>query len=225
MKNLKKVPTWAWSVLFVGTLYLVGMYIAYPLVTVHKKLKVYEPADISPRLVDPSLRNKNKDHTIADFQLVNQLGDTVTQNNFAGKIYVANFFFTTCQSICPKMSKQMERLQTVFKDDQKVMFLSHSVTPVIDSVPRLAVYGKLYHANPAKWMLCTGPKKEIYDLARKSYFAVVTKGDGGVDDFIHTENFVLIDPDRRIRGYYDGTSPDDVDKLIKDIHTLEQEYS
>jgi protein SCO1/2 len=137
-----------------------------------------------------------------------------------GRIVVADFFFTTCPTICPKMSVQMARVQEAFKDEDRLLLLSHSVTPELDSVPVLAEYAERHGADPARWRFLTGDRKQIYDLARKSYFAVLDEGDGGPDDFVHTENFVLVDGKGRLRGFYDGTSPKDVDRLIADIPKL-----
>ena len=203
-----------------------GMVIAYPLLKTEKKLKIYQPADINPKLVDKSKQDIEKDHTIADFKLVNQLGDTITQAGFENKIYVADFFFATCPSICPIMSRNIAELQEEFADRREVMFLSHSVTPQIDSVAALYEYGELYEANPERWMLTTGDKKHIYELARKSYFAVLDEGDGGKQDFIHTENFILVDTDGRLRGFYDGTSEADMQRLADEIEILlEEEFA
>jgi protein SCO1/2 len=188
-------------------------------------LPIYNPADINPSLVDESVRGVRNNHRISHFKLINQLGDTITEKNFENKIYVADFFFTRCGSICPKMTKQMGRAAEALKEENDVMFLSHSVTPVMDSVPVLAEYAELYGADPEQWMLVTGDKKQIYDLARKFYFAVTTEGEGDETDFIHTENFVLIDKEKRIRGFYDGTSEKDVDRLIGDIEILIASYN
>ncbi len=197
-----------------------GMYFAYPLLKKKKVLKVYQPSDINPKLVDDSKVGVDKDHTIADFTLVNQKGETFTQSVFDGKIYVANFFFATCPTICPIMSNHFAELQTTFDDEPKVMFISHSVTPEIDTVAALAEYGERYGVDPEKWILATGDKKEIYNIARKSYFAVLDEGDGGKQDFIHTENMILVDSKRRLRGYYDGTSSKDMERLEDEIRIL-----
>ena len=220
MTEKRKFPTTliTFSFIFIG-----GVIIAY---FVQKKdhLPIYNPSDINPSLVDESVRKLDHGHRIQQFTLINQLGDTITEKNFEGKIYVADFFFTRCGGICPKMSKQMDRAARELKDEKDVMFLSHSVTPVEDSVSVLADYAELYGADPTQWMLVTGDKKEIYDLARKFYFAVTSNGKGDSTDFIHTENFILIDKEKRIRGFYDGTSSREVDKLIDDIHILLKEY-
>ncbi len=204
---------------------VIGIVVGYSILKPEEKLPIFSPADLNPELVDVEQRGITRKHRIADFSLTNQLGNEVTAANFEGKIYVADFFFTTCPTICPKMTKQMQRAAEEFANDTEIMFLSHSVTPQIDSVPILANYAERYQVNPEQWLLVTGDKKHIYELARKSYFAVTTKGDGGEDDFIHTENFVLVDKDKRIRGYYDGTSPEDVNRMIDEIRILKEEYA
>ncbi len=188
-----------------------------------KKLPVYNPIDVNPRLVDSSIRNVKHGHKIADFTLINQYGDTITQNNYANKIYVADFFFTRCKTICPIMSTNMAKVQDAFKNDPDIMFLSMSVTPIIDSVPVLKQYANKKGAIKGKWNITTGNKKHIYALARKSFMAVLDEGDGGEQDFIHTEQFVLIDKKKQIRGFYDGTNPEDIELLKSDILLLKKE--
>jgi protein SCO1 len=195
---------------------LVGYFIIKP----SGELKVFHPKDLDARLVDPAVRNTEGEHHIMDFALVDQLGRTITLADTKDRIIVADFFFTTCATICPKMTMQMERVQEAFKADDRIVLLSHSVTPEMDSVPALAAYAELHNADPQHWHFLTGDRKQIYALARRSYFACLDEGDGGPDDFVHTENFVLVDPQRRIRGFYDGTKADDVDKLIGDIGKL-----
>jgi len=189
-----------------------------------KTLPVFEPADLNPQLVDSSLQHVRKYHTIADFSLTNQNGQTITQEDYAGKIYIADFFFTTCPSICPIMTKNMAALQEELLDDEEVLLLSHSVTPDIDSVPRLKEYALEKGVLDAKWNLVTGPKKAIYELARKSYMVAKNDGDGGPYDMIHTENFVLVDKERRIRGIYNGTNSEDMKRLLADLRVLEATY-
>ena len=187
-----------------------------------KVLPVYQPADFNPELVAPELAHVKKYHTIADFSLINQNGDTITQEDYRDKIYVADFFFTTCPTICPIMTDNMGYLQERLLDDPDVLLLSHSVTPVIDSVPRLKQYALEKGVVDAKWNLVTGDKKQIYELARKSYLAVKTDGDGGPFDMIHTENFILVDKQRRIRGTYDGTQKEDMERLLEDLEILKR---
>jgi protein SCO1 len=184
------------------------------------RLPIYHPSQLDPRLVDPSVRQAYGVHHIKDFHLVDQNGDTVSLKDARGKVLVADFFFTTCASICPKMGVQMARIQEAFRNNDRVLLLSHSVTPEADSVPALKAYGERYAADPHRWRLMTGDRKQIYDLARTSYFACTDQGDGGPDDFVHTENFVLVDTLLRIRGFYDGTSARDVDRAIADITKL-----
>jgi protein SCO1/2 len=215
---IKKYASW----LVFLTIFIVGVLFVYFFLTPVPVLKIYKPSDLNPELVDDDLKN-NKPHRIADFKLINQLGDTITLKKLEGKIYVADFFFTTCPTICPKMSDQMYRVYQKYKDNPDVLILSHTVMPEVDSVPVLKAYAEKYGADANKWIFLTGPKEEIYQLARKSYFAVITEGDGGVSDFIHTENFILVDKQKRIRGFYDGTSKEDVDRLIKEISYLLKE--
>ena len=202
----------------------IGIEVAYEMIKNDRVLPIYSPAMINPELVDESKQNVTKGHRIGDFELVNQDGKTVTNKDFDEFYYVTDFFFTTCPTICPSMSAQMQRVQKKYKDDEDFKILSHTVQPEVDSVPVLKEYANLYEADPKKWIFVTGDKKMIYDLARKSYFAAVTEGDGGPGDFIHTENFVLVDKEKRIRGFYDGTSEESVDQLLVDIEILSQEY-
>ncbi len=185
-----------------------------------KRLAIYQPSMVNPDLVDSTLVYVKKYHSIADFKLINQNGDTVTQEQYAQKIYIADFFFTTCPTICPVMTANMVDIQKIIQDDDEVMLLSHSVTPEIDSVPQLKKYALEKGVIDAKWNLVTGDKKQIYELARKSYLAVLDDGDGGPYDMIHTENFILVDKERRIRGFYDGTSSDEVAQLLEDLKVL-----
>ncbi len=189
-----------------------------------KRLPVYQPSMVNPELVDSTLVYVKKYHSIADFKLINQNGDTISQADYADKIYVADFFFTTCPTICPVMTANMADIQQIIKDDDEVMLLSHSVTPEIDSVPQLKKYALEKGVIDAKWNLVTGDKKQIYELARKSYLAVLTDGDGGPYDMIHTENFILVDKERRIRGFYDGTSSEEVTQLLEDLKVLKSSY-
>lgn len=198
--------------------------IFYSILKVEKPLPIYQPSMVNYEMVDSTIQYQIKYHKIADFSLINQNGQTITQDTYKDKIYVADFFFTTCQTICPIMTDHMYQIQKEIMNDDEVMLLSHSVTPEIDSVAQLKRYAKLKGVNDSKWNLVTGDKKQIYDLARKSYLAVKEDGDGGPFDMIHTENFMLIDKNRQIRGYYDGTKPDDITRLLEDIKTLKKEY-
>lgn len=194
----------------------------YQIMIPKEMLKVYQPADVSAELVDTTLHYVKKYHTIADFSLVNQNGKTITQDDYKDKIYVADFFFTTCQTICPIMTDHMVEIQKKLKDDHEVLLLSHTVTPEIDSVPQLKKYALEKGVDDAKWNLVTGDKKEIYDLARKSYLAAKDVP-FSENDLVHTENFVLVDKKKRIRGFYDGTDPEAIKALLHDIKVLEME--
>jgi len=185
-----------------------------------KQLPIYNPSDINPKLVDKSLHNSYENHTVADFKLINQNGKTITQDDYKDKIYVTDFFFTRCKSICPIMTNNMVKIQEAYLDNDDIMFLSLSVTPDIDSIPILREYANRKGVIDTKWNVTTGDKKHIYELARKSYFAVVEQGDGGLQDFIHTPNFILVDKKKQIRGIYDGTDNDEILRLINDIKTL-----
>lgn len=198
----------------------IGIFIMYTYFFPKEALPVYNPTDLNPKLVDISLQNSDKDHTVADFTLTNQNGKTVTQNDYKNKIYVADFFFTNCTTICPIMTNNMVKIQEAFLKTDDVMFLSHSVTPEIDSISVLRKYADSKGVIDTKWNVTTGNKKHIYELARKSYFAVVEQGDGGLQDFIHTTNFVLVDKQQQIRGIYDGIDDDEIQRLIKDIKSL-----
>ncbi|OIQ23612.1 SCO family protein [Lacinutrix sp. MedPE-SW] len=196
--------------------------IIYSVLNVEKPLPIYNPDTIDATLVDSTIQHVKKYHKIADFSLTNQNGKTITQNDYKGKIYVADFFFTTCQTICPIMTDHMRDIQKEIINDDDIMLLSHSVTPVIDSVAQLKKYAKLKGVNDAKWNLVTGDKKQIYELARKSYLAVKSAGNGDKYDMIHTENFMLIDKKRQIRGFYDGTDPEAISQLLDDIEKLKR---
>ena len=217
----KSIPT----LLFLVVFSIIGITVFYQLLSVDERLKIYNPIDVNPRLVDASVKNLQKNHKIGNFELINQNGERITNTDYKDKIYIADFFFTRCQTICIAMAYNMSELQEHYKADDEIMFLSHSVTPVIDSVSVLKEYALRKGVIDGKWNVTTGSKKQIYDLARKSYFAVLDEGNGDENDFIHTEQFVLIDKERRIRGFYDGTDKEDMEKIKKDIKILKQEYA
>ena len=185
-----------------------------------KVLPIFNPADVNSELVDSTVQHVGKYHTIADFSFTNQNGKIITQKDYEGKIYVADFFFTTCQTICPIMTTNMTEVQKAFSKNPKVMILSHTVTPEIDSVPVLKQYALKQGVDDSKWNMVTGDKKDIYYIARKSYLAVKTGKPEEMYDMVHTENFVLVDTKKRVRGFYDGTKKEDVQRLIEDINWL-----
>jgi protein SCO1/2 len=215
----KSAPT----LIFLAIFSAVVIPVFYHLLKVDNRLKIYNPADVNPRLVDESILHVQKNHSIADFNLINQNGKKITNKDYEGKIYIADFFFTRCQNICIAMAYNMSELQEFYKNDTDIMFLSHSVTPLIDSVSVLKEYALNKGVIDAKWNVTTGKKKHIYELARKSYFAVLDEGNGDENDFIHTEQFILVDKKRRIRGYYDGTNDQEMEKLKEDIVFLKEE--
>ena len=198
--------------------------IIYNILNVEKPLPIYQPSQVNAEMVDSTIQYQKKYHKIADFSLINQNGKTITQEDYKDKIYVADFFFTTCQTICPIMTDNMYEIQKRIITDDEVMLLSHTVTPEIDTVAQLKRYAKEKGVNASKWNLVTGDKKQIYELARKSYLAVKDNGNGGPFDMIHTENFMLIDKERQIRGFYDGTNPEDIERLLDDIKILKASY-
>ncbi|WP_242203492.1 SCO family protein [Aestuariivivens insulae] len=208
---------------FFTVLSIIIIVIIYNTLNVYQPLPIYQPAMVSAELVDSTMQYQKKYHKIADFSLTNQNGKTISQNDYEGKIYVADFFFTTCQTICPIMTDHMVDIQNKIINDDEVMLLSHSVTPEIDTVAQLKRYAKKKGVIDSKWNLVTGDKKQIYDLARKSYLAVKDNPYAGDYDMIHTENFMLIDKKRQIRGFYDGTNPEDIDRLLEDIKHLKKE--
>ena len=200
---------------------IIAISIFYFILKPKETLPIYQPAQVNAKLVDTSIAYKIKYHTISDFSLINQNGDTITEAFYDDKIYVADFFFTTCQSICPIMTKNMKEVQDKLINDKEILLLSHSVTPEIDSVEQLKRYAILNQINDDKWNLVTGDKKQIYNLARKSYLAVEDDPLGNYD-MIHTENFMLIDKKKQIRGFYDGTLESEIKRLLDDIEILKK---
>ena len=185
-----------------------------------KALPIYNPSMVNPELVDSTVQYISKYHAIADFSFTNQNGKIITQKDYEGKIYVADFFFTTCGSICPKMTTNLVEIQKAFINNPKVMLLSHTVFPETDSVAVLKEYAIKNGVIDRKWNLVTGDKKQIYTMARKSYLAVKLGKPEELYDMVHTENFVLVDSKRRVRGFYDGTKKEDIERLIEDINFL-----
>lgn len=193
---------------------------------ISENLPFYQDASFTPQWLEEGSPALEKFHRIPEFSLLNQVGDTITEKNLDGKLVVADFFFTTCPGICPKMTRNMQWVQETFKDDPAVLLLSHSVTPEFDSIPVLTRYAKDYGIQGDKWHLLTGDRKQIYALGRQAYFV---EEDLGIPknefDFLHTENFVLLDRQRRIRGIYNGLNKRSVQQLIDDIKLLLGESS
>ncbi|MCE2711692.1 MAG: SCO family protein [Cryomorphaceae bacterium] len=192
-----------------------------------KELPVINPIDVNKEMVDPELLRLGYGHRIAHFTLTDQDSNLFSDKSLENKIYVAEYFFTTCRTICPIMNSQMTRIHQAFSKENNVHLLSFTVDPEHDTPSVLKLYADKHGAKNAKWHFLTGSKKELYSLARKSFFVLkpaeaVNQGDVG-SDFIHTNNFVLVDKQRRIRGYYDGTSVEEVNRLIEDIGILLEE--
>ena len=207
-------------VLFVLSAIIIS--IIYQLLKPEPTLPIYQPDMVNKELVDTTVQYVRKYHKVPDFKLVNQNGDTITQKNYEDKIYITDFFFTTCQGICPIMTDHMVKIQKEFKDDPEVLLLSHSVTPEIDSVAQLKKYAEEKGVIDEKWNLVTGDKKQIYDLARKSYLVAKSQGNGGKYDMVHTENFALVDKNKQVRGFYDGTNPKAIEQLVEDVKLLKK---
>lgn len=186
------------------------------------RLPYYTSADFTPHWFGKN--DTAAIHRIPAFRFVDQMGDTVTEKTVAGKIYVAGFFFTSCPGICKTLTSHLSLVQKAYRNDLRVLLLSHSVTPESDSIPRLRQYAKTFDVQANKWHLLTGDRTAIYRIAREAYFADEDMGETKTaNDFLHTENLLLIDKQRRIRGVYKGTSPRDVQELINDIKLLEEE--
>ena len=202
---------------------LSAIFMFYNVLTPEKKLPIYQPNMVKFQLVDSTIQHVKRFHKINDFSLVNQNNEIITNENYDGKIYIADFFFTTCPGICPIMKENMIVLQDEFVNDDDVLLLSHTVTPEIDSVHVLKKYSLDKGVIDSKWNMVTGDKKQIYNLARKSYLVAEDIESPRQYDMIHTENFVLVDSKRRIRGFYDGTDIDVMNNLISDIKILKKE--
>lgn len=216
-----------------GVLSVIILSLFYNALKPKKQLPIYTPAMVNPELVDSLVQHENNKlkHTIADFSFKNQNNEIITQNDYEDVIYVADFFFTTCPTICPIMTDNMVWLQDQIKDMPDVKLLSFSVTPDIDTPEVLRAYADEKGVIDSKWNLLTGDKKEIYYLARQSFLAVKTTTVGELYDMVHTENFILVDKNKRIRGFYDGTNLDEekdddtqtVKQLLEDINWLREQ--
>jgi protein SCO1/2 len=217
-------------IIFLLVLAVVGVYVSFKIKTSNdnkKILPVYNPVDMREEMVDSSIQRVGYGHTIGNFSFLNQDGKTITNKDLKGKVFVAEYFFTTCGTICPRMNKQMQRVQKKFANNPNVKILSFTVMPEIDTVEQMKRYATGHKAISGQWHFLTGVKKELYNLARKSFFVLKPAeaenlGDAG-SDFIHTNNFVLVDKGMQIRGYYDGTSAKDVSVLLEDIKFLLEE--
>jgi protein SCO1/2 len=190
----------------------------------YHKLDIYGPKEPFTKTENGKEVNDTIYHTVKNFSFISQDSSLVTQETFKNKIYIADFFFTTCKSICPKMSNQLMRVQHEFKDEPDILLISHTVDPENDTPPVLAEYAAKHQAIKGKWFFVTGDKVQLYDVARNSYFITAMEGNGGPDDFIHSEKVVLIDKAGHIRGFYDGTDYYEITRLIEEIKLLKSEY-
>ena len=201
--------------------FVVGSTAAYQILQPKPRLPIYNPSDLNPAVVDDDLERVGRGHRIGDFDLVDQWGNKADSSLLQGKIYVADFFFTTCPTICIDMGANFQRIQETYKDEDRFHLVSHTVMPEIDTVEVMHAYGERMGVIKGKWHLLTGEKRELYRMARREYFAVMEQGTSFDEhDFIHTENVILVDEKKRIRGFYDGTSDLDIDRLIGDIQIL-----
>lgn len=213
-------------IVFILVILIICVAISYTMLQKNTQdpLPIINPTDLKKELVDPELLTVGQGHTIGDFSFTNQDGRTITQKEIENKVFVAEYFFSTCKSICPIMNQQMQRIQKKFKGNKNIKLLSFTVDPEIDNAETLKTYASQHGYEKGQWHFLTGSKSSLYSLARKSFFVLkpaeaTNIGDAG-SDFIHTNNFVLVDKKKRIRGYYDGTNPEEITELIQDIELL-----
>lgn len=219
-----KIPL---KILIPGIFLIIGIAVAYSMITssLDKRiLPIVQPTDVKPEMVASEMLHRGIGHRIGDFSFYNQNGGTTSLSDMKGKVFVVEYFFTTCQTICPIMNKQMIRVQEKFANNPAFKILSFTVNPETDSIPVMKSYAKEHNAIDGQWYFLTGNKDSLYYLARHSFFVLkpeeVTLADGSYAPFIHTNNFVLVDRARRIRGYYDGTDSTEVSQLMEDIQLL-----
>ena len=216
-------------IIFLVVFFILGVTITYVMIkpSKEKSLPVINPVDVNEEMVDPELLRIGYGHKIGNFSFLNQDGKVVTQQDVKGKVFVAEYFFTTCGTICPIMNVQMQRIHKVYQGNKNVRILSFTVDPKVDTVAQMKRYAVAHGADVKSWFFLTGTQEKLYELARKSFFVLKpaeTENQGDVgSDFIHTNNFVLVDKEMRIRGYYDGTNSKEVDNLIGDIALLVKE--
>lgn len=192
--------------------------------TADSQLPYYDSAEFTPHWFDPTSEELRDFHSIPSFSFTDQEGRTVTEGTLQNKIYVASFFFTTCPGICPTIRSKLSRVQNEFRSDDEVRILSHSIQPTTDTVEVLKAYAELNSIQSDFWHLVTGKKGDIYSIAKSAYFASADLGrDEGKNDFLHTENLLLIDYNRNIRGIYNGLNNTSVSHLIADIQVLKDE--
>ncbi|RFC54107.1 SCO family protein [Brumimicrobium aurantiacum] len=217
-------------VLLTFIILVIGIFTAYYMTKSsmeQKQLPVIQPRDVNSEMVDPEMVDLGIGHRIKDFSFKNQNGKDIQLKDVKGKVFVAEYFFTTCLTICPIMTEEMMRVQDRFRGEEDVKILSFTVNPEVDTVEAMKAYAEKHNAEDGQWHFLTGSKENLYKLARNSFFVLKPAeaknlGDAG-SDFIHTNNFVLVDQELRIRGYYDGTSSEEIDILMEDIELLRKE--
>jgi protein SCO1/2 len=216
-------------ILFLVVFFVIGVSVTYFMIRPSEKkiLPILNPVDVKKEMVDPELLRIGYGHKVGDFSFLNQEGENISLNDVRGKVFVAEYFFTTCGTICPIMNQQMQRVAQAYASENDFRILSFTVDPKTDTVEQMKRYATAHGADAKKWYFLTGTQEKLYALARKSFFVLKpaeaeNQGDVG-SDFIHTNNFVLVDKQLRIRGYYDGTNPKEVTGLIEDIGLLLEE--
>ena len=182
-------------------------------------LPIFTPSDLRSNLINPSLVG-NTEHIVPEFSFIDQNGNTVTETTVNNKIYIVDFFFTSCPSICIDLTNNLKEVQSTFINNDDVLILSHSVDPKVDNVERLQKYASINNIKDEKWFLLTGPIEETIRMAQLGYFAIASVPNHDENSLIHTENVILIDRNRQIRGIYNGTSPLETSYLIDDINKL-----
>jgi protein SCO1/2 len=185
-----------------------------------RELPYFNPLEKNVQQQTDSLQR----HLVNDFSLTDQSGKTITRKDFKNSITAVDFFFTSCKGICPVMNSQMKRVYEKYKGNPQVQFISHTVNPEKDSVPVLAEYAQHYNADAKQWHFVTGDKPQLYDLARKSYMISDTQGNGGKEDFVHSQNFALVDKEGHIRGIYNGTDSTEVNRMMVEMDVLLDSY-
>jgi protein SCO1/2 len=215
--------------LFLVIFFSIGVSVTYFMIRPSDKkiLPILNPVDVKKEMVDPELLRIGYGHKVGDFSFLNQEGKMISLDDVRGKVFVAEYFFTTCGTICPIMNQQMQRVAQAYATENDFRILSFTVDPKTDTVEQMKRYATAHGADAKKWYFLTGTQEKLYALARKSFFVLKpaeaeNQGDVG-SDFIHTNNFVLVDKQLRIRGYYDGTNPKEIEGLIKDIALLLEE--
>ncbi|GAB3989185.1 hypothetical protein GCM10028807_13540 [Spirosoma daeguense] len=189
------------------------------------KLPILGQREAVTKTVDGKEVTDSVYHTIPDFKFISQYGDTVSANTLANKIYVADFFFTNCPTICPKMKVQLKRVYEKFKGNQNVMLLSHTIDPAHDSVSVLKQFAQDLGVTDHQWLFVTGDREKIYDIGQTSYMVTAQEDASAPGGAVHSGAFILVDKDRHIRGIYDGTTEAGVDKLMNDMNRLLAEYN